>query len=455
MDSLKSLIGHPLLEDEILDKTEEGRIYLLNQRMLLLHGYSLASLRREFIERVGLKTTREIFTRLGYQQGAEDALKLKQKGVKDLDELFYYGPKIREMEGFVLNRAVERMQYDEDTGKFWGDYIWESSWESKAHLEHLGISGFPACWLMTGYACGYTTTVMGRPILWKEVECVAMGHKHCRVIGVPLEDEEDIGEHLSFMQVEEFVSPPKSSKCVQLKGLQADDSETVLPDIVGSSRQFNEVATQLKKVAVTNSTVLLVGESGVGKERFARALHSISKRSDGPFVSVNCAAIPADLVESELFGVEKGAFTGAVESRPGRFERAHGGTLFLDEISSLPLEAQGKLLRALQEKEIERVGGTNTKKVNVRIVAAANTNLSEDVLHGKFRSDLYYRINIFPVKIPPLRERKGDIALLVNLFINRFANEIDKHITGISRKAFTRLLNHEWPGNVRELENVC
>ncbi len=443
------------IERNILNTTEEGKIYLLDQRMLLLHGYSLASIRREFIERVGLKTTREIFTRLGYQQGTQDALRLKDSGIRDLEELFRYGPKIREIEGFVLNRAVERMRYDESTGRFWGDYIWESSWESKAHLEHLSVSGFPSCWLMTGYACGYTTTVMGRPILWKEVECVAMGHKQCRVIAMPLEDEQDLDEHLGFMRVEEFISHPKSSHTVPLQDLGLERSETVLPDIVGSSRQFNAVATQLKKVAVTQSTVLLIGESGVGKERFARALHSISKRSNGPFISVNCAAIPAELVESELFGVEKGAFTGAVESRPGRFERADGGTLFLDEISSLPLEAQGKLLRALQEREIERVGGTTTKKIDVRIVAAANTNLSENVRSGRFRADLYYRINIFPVKIPPLRERKDDIALLANLFINRFASAMEKRITGISRQAFNKLLSHHWPGNVRELENVC
>ncbi len=443
-----------LLEDEILDKTAEGKIYLLGQRMLLLHGYTLASLRREFIERIGLKTTREIFTRLGYQQGTQDALQLKKQGITALDKLFTFGPKIRELEGFVLNRAVKKMHYDEDTGRFWGDYIWESSWESKAHLEHLGVSGSPACWLMTGYACGYTTTVMGRPIVWKETECVGMGHKHCRVVATPLEEADDIDEHLSFMQVETFISRPKSSNCMPLTE-PAAAPDTVLPDMVGTSQQFNAVATKLKKVAATHSSVLLIGESGVGKERFAQALHSISQRATGPFISVNCAAIPADLVEAELFGVQKGAFTGAVESRPGRFERADGGTLFLDEISSLPLAAQGKLLRALQEKEVERVGGTEIIRVNVRIVAAANTNLTEDVANGHFRADLYYRINIFPIKIPPLRQRTDDIALLINLFINRFAAEMQKPVTGISRQAFNQLLNHSWPGNVRELENVC
>ena len=472
------------LEDEIFNHQRRGEIDLLGQRMLLMHGFSLASLRRETIERLGIKVAREIFTRLGYQQGAEDALRLKEHGITDLQELLACGPRIREMEGFVLNRAVERMQYDEDTGEFWGDYFWESSWEAKAHIDHLGISGTPSCWLMTGYACGFTTMVMGRPIVWKEVECACMGHQHCRVIGMPLEDEEDAREHLSFLSVDDFVATPKPQRSLLASsGLSVGNSsstedsslskggpssknspsiepspstdEYALPDIVGSSREFNRVAAQLRKVAVTQSTVLLKGESGVGKERFSRALHSISSRSEGPFISVNCAAIPADLVEAELFGVEKGAYTGAVESRQGKFERADGGTLFLDEISSLPLEAQGKLLRALQEKEIERVGGSSTKKINVRIVAAANTNLIEDIKAGNFRADLYYRINIFPINIPPLRDRKEDISLLVNLFIQRFSDSMQKNITGMSRKAFNKLLNHHWPGNVRELENIC
>ena len=443
------------LEDDIFDNNKRGQIDLLGQRMLLMHGFSMSSLRRELIEKVGIKAAREVFTRLGYQQGSEDALRLKAFGITDIRELLAYGPRIRELEGFVLNRAVERMQYDENTGEFWGDYIWESSWEAKAHLEHMGISGVPSCWLMIGYACGYTTTVMGRPVLWKEVECACMGHEHCRVIAMPLEDEEDTAEHLGFLSVDDFVATPKPQRSSIIPSELPGTDKYRLPDIVGSSREFNRVATQIRKVAVTSSTVLLKGESGVGKERFSHALHSISARADGPFISVNCAAIPSDLVEAELFGVEKGAYTGAVESRKGKFERADGGTLFLDEISSLPLEAQGKLLRAIQEKEIERVGGCETKKVDVRIVAAANTNLVDDVKKGTFRADLYYRINIFPINIPPLRERKEDISLLVNLFIQRFSDSMQKNITGMSRKAFNKLLNHDWPGNVRELENIC
>ncbi|MDF2180527.1 sigma-54-dependent Fis family transcriptional regulator [Neptuniibacter sp. CAU 1671] len=435
----------------------EGEIHLLGQRMLLLHGFSLGSLRKELVERLGLKKTREIFTRLGYQQGTEDARRLREVyGITDIGQLFAYGPKIRESEGFVLNRAVDRMQFDEQTGEFWGDYYWEHSWEADAHLEHFGVSGSPACWMMTGYACGYTTTVMGRPIQWKEIECTAMGHKHCRVIGMPLEEGDDQSDDLAFWQIEDFISAPKSRQdAATILSGQRDTQGNALPDLVGASRAFNKVATLLKKVAATNSTVLLVGESGVGKERFSKALHSISHRSKAPFISINCAAIPSELVEAELFGVEKGAFTGAVSSRPGKFERANGGTLFLDEISSLPLVAQGKLLRAIQEREIERVGGSEVIKVDIRLVAAANVDLKAEVKAGRFREDLYYRVNIFPIEIPPLRERKDDIPLLVNLFVNRYAEQIQKQIKGVTKKAVDAMLEYTWPGNVRELENIC
>ncbi|MFW1678697.1 sigma 54-interacting transcriptional regulator [Pontibacter sp. JAM-7] len=445
------------LDSLIKTNLDRGEIRLLGQRMLLLHGFSLATLRRELVDQLGIRKTREIFTRLGYQQGSEDARRLRDEyGITDITDMFSYGPKLRETEGFVHNRAVDTMQFDEQTGEFWGDYYWEHSWEAQAHLEHFGISGSPACWMMTGYACGYTTAVMGRPIFWKEIECTAMGHKHCRVIGTPLEESDETEEGLRFLQIEDFISPPRSRVDNERAGMAQADTETAgLPDLVGASREFNKVATLLKKVANTDSTVLLLGESGVGKERFSKALHSISHRADAPFISINCAAIPSELVEAELFGVEKGAYTGAVSSRPGKFERANGGTLFLDEISSLPMEAQGKLLRAIQEREIERVGGSDLININIRLVAAANVDLKEEVKAGRFREDLYYRVNIFPIEIPPLRQRKDDIPLLVNLFVNRYSERINKNIKGVTKKAVNAMLSYAWPGNVRELENIC
>src|SRR4051812_3598332 len=202
------------------------------------------------------------------------------------------------------------------------------------------------------------------------------------------------------------------------------------------------------------STVLITGESGTGKELIARALHEYSLRHTGPFIKINCAAIPKTLMESELFGYEKGAFTGAVGAKPGRFELAHGGTLFLDEIGEIPVEMQVKLLRVLQESEFERVGGIKTIKVDVRLVAATNRDLHAEVAAAAFREDLYYRLNVVPIHLPPLRERRDDIPLLVGHFIGRFNERLKKQVTGIEPDAVFRLVSYGWPGNIRELENV-
>jgi transcriptional regulator with GAF, ATPase, and Fis domain len=200
--------------------------------------------------------------------------------------------------------------------------------------------------------------------------------------------------------------------------------------------------------------VLFLGETGVGKEVFARMLHRMGKRAQQPFVAVNCAALPENLIEAELFGVVKGAYTGASESRPGRFERAHGGTLFLDEIGTLTLSAQAKLLRALQEGEIERVGDSQTRKVDVRLLAATNVDLKEAVAQGTFREDLYFRLTTFPVRIPPLRERRDDIPLLMRHFLRRFSQRHGKRVHGFAPQAVEALLSYAYPGNIRELENM-
>ena len=210
----------------------------------------------------------------------------------------------------------------------------------------------------------------------------------------------------------------------------------------------------VRKVAPTQATVLFLGESGVGKEVFARTLHRMSARSNKTFVAVNCAAIPEQLVESELFGVERGAFTGAMQSRPGRFERADGGTLFLDEIGTLSASAQGKLLRVLQEGELERLGDMHTRKVDVRLIAATNADLREEVRAGRFREDLFFRLNVFPVFIAPLRERREDIPLLMSYFLSKYNQMHGRSLTGFTQRAVDAMLSYEWPGNVREMENV-
>ncbi len=209
-----------------------------------------------------------------------------------------------------------------------------------------------------------------------------------------------------------------------------------------------------QKVAKTDATVLLIGESGTGKEVLAKYIHSISNRSKGKFVAVNCAAIPSNLLESEMFGYEKGAFSGAVKSHPGKFEQANKGTILLDEISEMPLELQAKLLRVIQEKTVDRIGSTESISVDVRIICTTNRNIEEEVKKGNFREDLYYRISVFPIKIPPLKERKEEIIPLAEMFLKKFSAKFKKNIKQISEDAKDLLLNYPWHGNVRELQNV-
>jgi len=247
-------------------------------------------------------------------------------------------------------------------------------------------------------------------------------------------------------------------KALQLSGMAKENRQlkeelterVEFRNIIGISRSMEQVLTMVRRVADTEATVLITGESGTGKELVARAIHSLSSRRERPFVAINCAAIPRDLLESELFGHVKGAFTGAVRDNPGKFRLAEGGTLFLDEIGELPIELQPKLLRALQEKTVEPVGGTSSHKLDVRVVAATNTDLEKAIADGKFREDLYYRVAVIPVPLPPLRERKDDIPVLLNHFA---AKRGGKEIT-FSPEAVAALTENQWPGNVRELENT-
>ena len=217
---------------------------------------------------------------------------------------------------------------------------------------------------------------------------------------------------------------------------------------------MKNVLHKVEKVSSTDATVLILGESGTGKELLARAIHNISNRSDRPLVKVNCSALPANLIESELFGHEKGSFTGATSRKIGRFELADGSTIFLDEIGDLPLELQPKILRVIQEGEFERIGDAKTIKVDVRIMAATNRKLDQEIKNGNFREDLYYRLNVFPINIPPLRERKEDISLLINYFVNKYSRKVGKKIDTISQNMIEKLTEYSWPGNIRELENI-
>jgi DNA-binding NtrC family response regulator len=254
--------------------------------------------------------------------------------------------------------------------------------------------------------------------------------------------------------LQEEVNEAVKSLQREIKTAPGANREEVFEGIVGKSHLLLNVFDHIAQVAPSNTSVLILGESGTGKEKIANCIHMLSTRKEKPFVKLNCAALPATLIESELFGHEKGAFTGALEKRIGKFERAHKGTLFLDEVGEMPLELQVKLLRVLQEKEIERVGGRDTIKVDVRIIAATNKNLEKEVAEGRFRLDLYYRLNIFPIILPALRDRKEDIPVLAYHFMNHYGHKAGKKLSGISENVLRKMMAYNWPGNIRELEHL-
>ncbi len=437
---------------------QQGRIWLDDQRMMLWHVSSMGVLRQELIESLGKETARGLITRIGYQAGARDAEMTRKvrAGSNSYDD-FLAGPQLVSLEG-IVHCVPNALAIDVEKGHYYGDFYLVDCAEAETHIASYGIGNEPVCWMLLGYACGFTSTFMGRPILWREIECRSMGHDKCRVVGKPVEEWEDAEDDLRFLQIGDFVkwghrsraAPPATTRP---RTRVATPRENPF-GMVGISSGFNMVCHMVQKAAPTEATVLFLGESGVGKEIFANNLHRLSKRGAGPFIAVNCASIPEHLMESELFGVEKGGYTGAVTSRPGRFERAHGGTLFLDEIGTLSFTAQGKMLRALQQGEIERVGDTRIRKIDVRVIAATNVNLREAVKAGRFREDLFFRLNVFPIKVPPLRERRDDIPLMMNWFLQHFAKKHGKTITGFRERAVNTLFNYDWPGNVRELENM-
>ncbi len=447
------------LLEKIHFSPKQGRIWLDEQRMILLHASALGVLRTELIESLGPERSRGLLTRIGYNSGARDAELTRnlRTNLSKVDAIFL-GAQLHMLEGMAAVEPV-RTEIDAETGHFYGEFLWHGSAEDEQHMRLYGIGTEPACWMQVGYASGFASVFMGRPVLFRELECTSQGAPHCRIVGKPVDDWEGAEDDLRFMQADALTS----GLSVLRSGLPAsgfapgiDAPADPFPGegVVGASAAFNAVCHMLRRVADTPATVLLLGESGVGKEVLARALHRISPRVAAPFVALNCAAIPENLIEAELFGVEQGAYTGASKSRAGRFERASGGTLFLDEIGILSWTAQGKLLRVLQEREIERVGDTRTRKVDVRVVAATNLDLRAEVEAGRFREDLFYRLNVFPIRVPPLRDRREDIPIFMNHFLRKFNERTGRSVKGFTSRAIDAMLNYDWPGNVRELENL-
>jgi two-component system, NtrC family, response regulator HydG len=438
----------------------DGRIWLNDQRMLLWHSSAMGHLRRELIDTLGLERARGLLTRAGYVSGARDAQLVRERWPQgDAASVFMAGTRLHALEGVVKVTPIA-FDFDIDRGTYEGEFLWEHSSEDDEHITAYGLGTEPACWSQLGYATGYVTSLFGQLVVFREIECRSMGASVCRVVGRHAAAWGDVSDDLRYLQAGSLsgtpqVPPPAATALPAAGALAAapvDGSDRHA--IVGASSAFNSACHQLDRVARTQATVLFTGESGVGKEAFARRLHRLSPRAAKPFIAVNCAAIPDTLIESELFGVERGAFTGASVSRAGRFERADGGTLFLDEIGTLSLVSQGKLLRALQEGEIERVGGTRTLQVNVRVVAATNVDLQAQVREGRFREDLFFRLNVFPIHLPPLRERRDDVPLLMNHFLHREAQRHGRQPTGFTARAVRAMLHYPFPGNIRELQNL-
>ena len=348
-----------------------------------------------------------------------------------------------------------RLEIDRASAKFYGEFLWENSWEGQWHRHHFGIQTEPVCWTQIGYAWGYTSAFMGRPILYKEVQCAGMGHT--TAASSASRSRNGTTRTRTCASSGPRPSPTSSielqTQVVQLRSTIAG-KEKLPADMIGTSPGFAAAYDLLKHAAASQITVLLLGETGVGKEFFARALHHHSAAPRPRLRRGELRRDPERAGRVRTVRRREGAYTGALVAarRPLRARRRR--QLFLDEIGELPLAAQGKLLRVLQEGEIDRLGDHKTRKVNVRIIAATNDDLRQRVKEGRFRSDLYYRLNAYQVNIPPLRERKEDISLLAKRFLEKFSAVHGKKLRGFTDKAKRALLTYPWPGNIRELQNI-
>ena len=433
---------------------DSAHIWLDENRMMLLHTKAFGALRRELFETLGARRAQGLLLRMGFVAGQQDAdLARKLTGAGTPYEVFRIGPELHAVEG-IVHATITRADIDWENGSFNGEVEWDNSWEAEAHIQTFGKGDEPACWSVVGYASGYVTQFFKRLIVFRETKCVCRGDDKCVIVGKPAEEWQD-DDYLRYFEPDNVEGQLRQmeEELTQLRGC-LEEKKRSRGRLVGDSPGFRSAFDLLSKAAASPINVLLLGETGVGKEVFANWLHDNSNRATSPFVAVNCAALPNELIESELFGVQKGAFTGAQQSRAGRFERADGGTLFLDEVGDLSLSAQVKLLRVLQTGEVERLGGSEPRKVDVRVVAATNVDLHKAMEEGRFRADLYYRLATYPVMIPPLRERKADIPLLVAALIDKIAPSYHKQVRGVSDRAMKALVAYDWPGNVRELQNL-
>jgi transcriptional regulator with PAS, ATPase and Fis domain len=441
-----------------------GVIRFAGERALLLDSVALGLLRKELIAMLGVSGARAALTRFGYVHGWRTAETLRTEFPWDNDDEWRRaGGRLHTLQGLVVVAAVGAESRTVPAPL--AESIWHDSYEAEQHLLHQGRSAEPVCWTLTGFASGYLSRCNNREVFCLETRCRGKGDAVCHLVARFREDwGEEIEAHLPFYQegcldatLQYLTSDLKRvERRLQSRrqALSRGDGARDESGIIAQSEAMRRVLDLARRVATVDSTVLITGESGVGKERIARLIHDESARAGGPFVAINCGAVPEGLLESELFGHAKGSFTGATQDRAGLFEAAVGGTLLLDEIGEVPPIMQVKLLRALQEREVRRVGENRNRRIDVRVLAATNRDLMAEVHAARFRQDLYYRLRVVEIRVPPLRERREDILSLARLFLADTASRTGRKVTGLTPRAANQLVRHGWPGNVRELENA-
>ena len=462
---------------ELLDfRPDQGIIRLHDQRVVIVSAAAMGLLRKELIDTLGLETARRVAIRFGFADGYHDAVNLRErsKWTDPVDGL-RAGAMLQTLEG-IVRVDVRRVDHDASTGRFDEEVFWHDSYVAEQHVHHYGKASSPVCWSLVGYASGFASACMGKEIYFRETSCLGQGAKHCVAIG---RDAESWGADLDLIRADFQAASvghevERLHEAVSKRLKELDRREQLLErrerelnllrdrinrhaaakHFIAGSQAMQDVLELAARVAPLDTTVLVYGESGTGKEFIVRLIHDQSPRAAAPFVSINCAALTETLLESELFGHVRGSFTGAVRDKAGLFEVAGAGTIFLDEIGEIAPTVQAKLLRALQEREIRRVGAERNIKVNARVVAATNRDLRTAVDAGTFREDLYFRLGAFIITVPPLRDRREDIPPLVHNFLTRAASRMKKDVSSVSADAMTALMNYRWPGNVRELEHA-
>ena len=444
----------------------EGRITVAGRRLILHSIDAFAQFRKDLVESIGVEQARRVLTRFGYFWGQSDAAAMGRVFQwENKEEWLRAGAQLHTLQG-IAKSVIRNLELDDAHGRLRLEVVWHDSAEADEHLLAFGQSDAPSCWILCGYASGYASYCLKAQIFFVEQKCVAHGDRVCVALGMDRATWGDaLKPHLPFFYAEDIrnrvthLSQELRRRTVELNRQRREleqlrqQKTPVLAE--AHSESFRRVLDLATRLARFDTSVLITGETGTGKEVLARYIHDNSPRGQsGAFVALNCGALPETLLESELFGHKAGSFTGATHERIGLFEQANQGTIFLDEIGDVSPAMQLKLLRALQEREIMRLGESRPRKIDVRVIAATNRNLEQAVAEGRFREDLFYRLRVVALELPPLRKRREDILSLARLFVSRVAIKLKLAALRLDPTCLDILLNYAWPGNVRELENA-